>query len=389
LGGDALSLKLVKRSGSDHWYLRGTVRKQSVFESTGTDDKKAAEAIRVKREARLLEDSVYGKQSTVTFFEAAVSYMAGGGSPRFLGEEKNGRWTRLLGHFEKTKLHSIGQDELDAAANLLYPNTSAATRNRQCHAPFITVWNHAVRNKWAEPRKWVRPRKPKGTAVKLAAKKYRAGTKPVAYDYAAKFVMAMSPSPAMLLTTMFYTGMRPIELFVMEDYQINIEGRWITLDESKTGEPRGVPMHELLVPLFTGLCKRGGFLFRTPRGKPYEPKEDEGGQMKTAINGARRRSGIRNISPYTGRHSCSTQLVVNGIHPHIKDQIMGHAVGDDMSRHYTNVPQPKLIEAINTLPVINEWANAPWIKDPLTWANKLAAGTGKRNDLVKKASVCS
>ena len=69
--------------------------------------------------------------------------------------------------------------------------------------------------------------------------------------------------------------------------------------------------------------------------------------------------------------------------------IMGHAVGDDMSRHYTNVPQPKLIEAINTLPVVNEWANAPWMKDPLTWANKLAAGTGKRNDLLKKAGVCS
>jgi hypothetical protein len=39
-----MSLRLVKRAGSDHWYLRGTVRKQSVFESTGTDDKQAAEA---------------------------------------------------------------------------------------------------------------------------------------------------------------------------------------------------------------------------------------------------------------------------------------------------------------------------------------------------------
>src|ERR1700686_4271322 len=104
-----MPLRRVKRKGSALWYVRGTVRKQSVFESTGTDDKKAAEAIRIKREARLLEDSVYGKKASVTFFEAAVSYMAGGGSPRFLGEEKDGNWTRLLGHFEKVKLHSIGQ----------------------------------------------------------------------------------------------------------------------------------------------------------------------------------------------------------------------------------------------------------------------------------------
>jgi hypothetical protein len=34
----------------------------------------------------------------------------------------------------------------------------------------------------------------------------------------------------------------------------------------------------------------------------------------------------------------STQLVVEGVHPHKKDQILGHAA-DDMSRHYTHVPQ--------------------------------------------------
>jgi integrase/recombinase XerD len=82
-----MPLRLVKRKESDHWYVRGTVRKQSVFESTGTDDKKAAEAIRIKREGRLLEDSIHGKESSVTFFEAAVFYMTAGGSARFLGKE--------------------------------------------------------------------------------------------------------------------------------------------------------------------------------------------------------------------------------------------------------------------------------------------------------------
>jgi integrase/recombinase XerD len=66
------------------------------------------------------------------------------------------------------------------------------------------------------------------------------------------------------------------------------------------------------------------------------------------------------------RHTVSTQLVVNGVHPHIKDQILGHAV-DDMSRLYTQVPQVSLIEAINTLPVIKAWGDAPWMKDPRGW----------------------
>jgi hypothetical protein len=70
------------------------------------------------------------------------------------------------------------------------------------------------------------------------------------------------------------------------------------------------------------------------------------------------------VSPYTGRHSCSTELVVAGVHSHIKDQILGHAV-DSMSRHYTNVPQAPLIEAINKLPVPEAWRALPWWEDPL------------------------
>jgi integrase/recombinase XerD len=371
-----MPLRLVKRAGSDHWYVRGTVRKQSIFESTGTDDKKAAEAIRIRREARLLEDSVYGKESSLTFFEAAVSYMASGGSPRFLGEEINGKWTRLLGHFETKILHTITQDDLNAAADKLYPNTQYDTRNRQCYTPFIAVWNHALPD---SPRKWKRPKKPKGTTVKRL-KPVRAGTKPVSYERASEFVLAMSPAPAMVMTTLFYTGMRPIELFVLSAEMVDVPARWIALSNTKIGEPRGIPIHEFLVPLLTPLVERGGILFRSPRGTPYPVREEISGQMKTAIKGARNRSGLAGISPYTARHTVSTQMVVNGVHSHIKDQILGHAV-DDMSRHYTNVPQQPLIDAINTLPVIAAWAGAPWMKDPVGMAKQYVEGMGARNDL--------
>ncbi len=64
---------------------------------------------------------------------------------------------------------------------------------------------------------------------------------------------------------------------------------------------------------------------------------------------------------------------------------MGHAVqSSDVSRGYTDVPFPALRDAVNTLPVIDRWANASWMKDPIAWASKLAEGTGKRNDLIAK-----
>lgn len=378
-----MPLELKRRKGSKLWYLRGTVRGITVFETTGTDNKAAAEAIKIQRESRLLKDSIYGKQASVTFAEAAVSYLDNGGSARYLGEQKDGRWTGLIGHFYSTPLHKIGQDELNQAALKLYPNTNPETRNRQCFTPFIAVWNHAVTNKWAEMRKWRRPKRAKGTMVLQT--KTRAGTTPVSYERAAKFVLAMSPAPAMLMTTLFYTGMRPIEAFALEASAIDIEGRWISLGATKTGEPRGVPIHEFLVPLLTPLATREGRVFLTPQGNPYPVEEAVAGQIKTAINSARKRTGIPEISPYTARHTVSTQLVMNGVHPHLKDQILGHAV-TDMSRHYTNVPQADLIAAINTLPVVAAWGVVGWMTDPLAWAKKYAGNRGKRNDLVKGAA---
>lgn len=370
-----MPLKLVQRKGSDFWYLRGTVRGQSLFESTGTSDAKAAEQIRIKTEARLLAESIHGKKALVTFEEAAESYVEAGGSVRFLIKvSKSGKVSGITAHFRGRLMKDLTQSDLDKSAQLLFPTASPETRNRQCYTPFIAVWNHAVVNQWAEPRQWRRPRKPKGTNV-VTLKKQRAGSKPTTYDRACQFVGAMSPAPAQLMTALFYTGMRPIEIFTLEAHEVDIDGRWIVLDKSKTGEARGVPMHEFVVPLFSALKARGGIMFRTHKGEPYPPTEEFGGQMSSAISGARSRlkkAGVTltDIAPYTARHTVSTQLVVNNVHPYIKDQILGHAA-DDMSRHYTHVPQQPLIEAINTLPVPQGWREFEWWDDPVYWSRRL------------------
>ncbi|MEY4967285.1 MAG: int1, partial [Pseudomonadota bacterium] len=80
-----LKLKRYSTRGPN-WYLRGTVRGISVFETTGTNDRKSADTLRIKREADLLERSISGPGATVTFGEAVVSYLNAGGEARFLGK---------------------------------------------------------------------------------------------------------------------------------------------------------------------------------------------------------------------------------------------------------------------------------------------------------------
>ncbi|MGG6895800.1 tyrosine-type recombinase/integrase [Rhizobium sp. BR 315] len=360
-------IKLIRRKDSPNWWLRGSIRGISVYESTGITDRDAAELILTVRSKEVLDESIFGKKVNATFDQAAESYLKAGGSPRFL--------PALRKQFGTRHLRKLRQNDLDAAALKLLANASPETRNRQCYTPFIAVWNHAVRNDWADVRQWSRPRRTKGTTRRR--EEIRSGNRPVPYERAAQFVAAMAPAPAMVMTALFYTGMRPIELFALEMKDVDVAGRWIIIRSSKIGEPRGVPMHDFLVPLFEALLARKDRIqkvFRTFKGQPYTICAESGGQLSNGIVGARKRLAkkgvdITDVSPYTGRHSCSTGLVVAGVHPHIKDQILGHAV-DSMSRRYTNVPQAPLIEAINKLPVPDAWRAIPWWEDPLVYSRR-------------------
>ena len=102
------------------------------------------------------------------------------------------------------------------------------------------------------------------------------------------------------------------------------------------------------------------------------------GRLQTGMHGRLRRYP----------HTVSTQLVINDVHTHTKDQILGHAV-DDMSRRYTAVPQEPLLKAINTLPIIDAWANAPWMKDPVGLSKTFIKGMGARTDLIRVQKASS
>lgn len=344
------------------WWITGTVRGITVHECTDVTDEGAAESARIVRERELLDESVFGKKATVTFEQAAASYLRSDGSPRYL--------SRIRTFFAGRRLCDIHQADVDDAASCLYPSTSPATRNRQCYTPFIAVWNHAAENEWVDYRKWRRAKQIKGTCVRRRIS--HTGTFPVSYNRAAQFVSQLPPAPAMVMTALFFTGMRPIELFSLRREDVDVERRWIQIRSSKTGQPRGVPMHEMLAPLFRALLAREDRIeqvFRTFKGHAYTPSVTSGGQLSSSIANARKRFAatgepINDVSMYTARHTVSTQLVINGVHQHIKDEILGHAV-TTMSRRYTHLPQPSLLEAINTIAVPDLWRQLWWWSNPL------------------------
>jgi hypothetical protein len=132
-----MPIRIVRRPKSPNWIIRGTLRGVRVEESTGTDNKKIAEEIRAKREAEILAQSIYGRRATATFAEAALSYLENGGNKRFLD--------RAIRYFGTTPLAKIDQDAIDVGARKVYPNASAATRDRQFYTPVSAVLKHAAK----------------------------------------------------------------------------------------------------------------------------------------------------------------------------------------------------------------------------------------------------
>jgi integrase len=284
-------LKLIKRSKSPNWIIRGTVRRIRIEESTGTCDRRVAEEIRAKREAEILAQSIYGRRATATFAEAALSYLEHGGARRFLQP--------IILHFGTASLARIDQDALDTGARKLFPNASAATRNRQFYTPASAVLHHAARRGWCSLPVIERP----GAAPERV--------RWLTIEEADRLIGNASEHLKPLLVFLFYTGARIGEALWLDWRDVDLGRAHVTFPKTKNGEARGVPLHPRVVAALANLKRREGEVFRRPDGRPYDrPRHlddtSAGTRITTAFHGASRRAGIEDFHPHDCRHTFAT-----------------------------------------------------------------------------------
>ncbi len=297
-----MPLKLVERHGSPNWYLRGSVRGHRVDESTGTGDRKAAEQIRVRREAEILTRTIHGDTATRTFAEAALSYMETGGERTHIGP--------LLDRFGKRKLSSLGQHDIDQAAKALKPGAAPATINRHIHTPMAAVLHHAAEKGWMPKPVIARPKMPKGRI------------RWITYAEADDLIAMAAPHLEPLVIFLLSTGARLSEALYLDWRQVDLGRGHVTFLDTKNGEDRGVPLHPRAVAALANLPHRKGAVFRRPRkgkkacfqgedtrevGDAYADRGGEGGgQVKTAWRTMCKNAGIMDFSPHDCRHTWAT-----------------------------------------------------------------------------------
>jgi integrase len=208
------------------WRIRGTHFGVYIDRRSGARTRSLAKKVRKKLE-RDIESGVLANEETTGFAAAAAAYMRAGGDNRFL--------LPLIDHFANMPLDKIDQVAIDIAAAEIYPDATAATRNRQVYTPLVAVLRRAgIERQIKRPLGW---KSPKGVSW---LEPQRAFAVLAAAD-------AIDEEFGLFLRLLLYTGMRLGEAISIKLAQVDLAGARIYLPKTKNSDARRVHLPPHLV----------------------------------------------------------------------------------------------------------------------------------------------
>lgn len=282
-----MSLTLYKRGNI--WHVRGTVAGQRIRQSTGVSRKSDADIIRARLEGQAVKRHTLGRDATLTFAQAALTYLESGGENRFLGP--------ILRYLGPDKLLAdVDNEAVNDIARALYPTAAGSTINRQVITPISAVLNMAADDGLCDPRRLKR---------RKAGKPRPRWLTPAEAD---ALIAAANPRTALQITFLLGTGIRTGDMVRLDRDDLYLESQEAFIAEPKNDESRMVtfPARTKRLLAAYGLPDEGA-VFRTPKGKPYAIRTNGGGQIAEAFNQARDAAELGDdVTPHTLRHTWAT-----------------------------------------------------------------------------------
>ncbi|MGC5748458.1 tyrosine-type recombinase/integrase [Gluconobacter sp. NFX36] len=286
-----MPLKVYKRPNSETLYVRGTVKGQGVYESTGTADPRQAEEYRAKREAELWQEGIYGKRAVVTFAHAVTAYLEA--EPR--SDATKAYLLRLLDHFGTIRLSDIDQTSLDQAYRHILRDgaeASSATKVRSVLTPLRSVLEFAAIRKWCDRPAFDKPRIPTNRTIYLRP------------EQVTRLIECAAPHLRPLLVFLFGTGARMSEALELDWSSVDLRGQRAVVWQ-KQGNERHIDLPARVCAALAALPNRDGRVFRPVRSRKsrsgqgkevgsayFENGRTSGGQIKSGWSVACHKAGL-------------------------------------------------------------------------------------------------
>lgn len=281
-----MSLRIVKRVGSDFWYVRGTYRGRPVFASTKETDKAAGERFKDELEVRIARDDSV-KCASATFGQATELYLEYRDAPK----KDRDALKRIVGMIGTAQLGEIRQHIIFETAIALYPNGTAATRNRQAIGLIASVLHYAAENDLCP---YIRVRKFKEKAPEPRS---------IAKEEAEKLIAgAAHPRLKLLLIFLFCQGWRISDAVALRWEDIDFDAQTARYHIRKIDEWRMMPLHARVLAMLAPVAEPTGRIF------PWKDRHSVYGVVRALC----KNTGVQ-FTPHMARHSFATWLVNDGV----------------------------------------------------------------------------
>ena len=156
-----------------------------------------------------------------------------------------------------------------------------------------------------------------------------------------RLIAAAEPHLKPIVEMAVETGLRSEELLGLKWEQIDLDRREIRLVETKSKQPRVVPLSDRAVAVFVATSRIGDspFVFTNPRtGNRYKT-------VKRAFQTACRRSGIEDFRFHDLRHTFASWAVQKGADLYRLSRILGHSTLQ-MTTRYAHLAPEQLHEVV-------------------------------------------
>ena len=146
-----------------------------------------------------------------------------------------------------------------------------------------------------------------------------------------------------ILIVAFNTGMRKGEILRLKWTDLDFRNNMIHIRQSKSGEPRAVPMSETVRRTFIAVRKHpvSPFVFCDDEGKTYR-------DVRKSFFTACKKSDIKDFRFHDARHTYASHLVMKGEGLYTVQKLLGHKK-PDMTLRYSHLSSDHLHRAVAKL----------------------------------------
>jgi len=303
-----LPANIIKRGKT--YCVRVHLDGRDVWRAAG-NSLRGAQALLVK----LREESERGKlgmpkRCTVTFREYQKEYLAWAQQHKRSAERDQRSIQQLTGRFGDMRLGEITKERVQAYMRDRKDQVAGPTVNREV-ACLRKLLSHAVESGQI-------PSNPL-FGIKLF-KESPARQPALDHDQEKKLLGAASPWLAWLIRLALHTGCRRGEILALRWRHIDLDGRSITVSDSKSGESRRIPLHPAI---FDELKRRRG-LPDGPVVAMHNGKVPRDYSVCDAFSRARTKAGIKGLRFHDLRHVFASRLLEAGASLPEIAEFLGH-----------------------------------------------------------------